>query len=309
MRNAFAKTITELATQDERVVLLSGDIGNKLFDEFKAKHPKRFFNCGVAEANMISLAAGMAMCGLRPFAYTIASFITYRVIEQIRLDAGYHHLPVTVVGVGAGLSYASLGATHHTLEDIAMLRSIPGIKVICPGDSMEIKAALPALLKQNDPAYVRIGKKGEPVFHKEVPSNYQIGKSLQIRDGKDISILSTGNMLPSAVTVAEELNKKGISAAVYSFHTVKPLDEQTLTQRFQSDRLVCTLEEHSVIGGFGSAVAEWYVGKEKLKAKLIRFGTPDSFLHEAGEQEHARKVCGIEEHQLIEKIEKALSSI
>src|SRR5262249_33705790 len=163
MRNAFASEITALAAQDERIVLLSGDIGNKLFDEFKARFPGRFLNCGVAEANMISMAAGLAMCGLRPVTYTIASFTTVRCLEQIRIDACYHHQPIVIAGVGAGLAYAANGGTHHSCEDIALLRALPGMTVVCPGDPVEVRLALRAALQEPGPVYLRLGKKGEPV--------------------------------------------------------------------------------------------------------------------------------------------------
>lgn len=160
MRNTFASEITELARHDEKVVLVSGDIGNKLFDGFKKVAGARFINCGAAEANMIGMAAGMAQCGLRPVVYTINSFLATRCYEQIRVDLCYHKLPVILVGVGAGLSYASLGATHHSLEDLAILRVLPHMKLVCPGDPVEVRLALRAALREDGPVYVRLGKKG-----------------------------------------------------------------------------------------------------------------------------------------------------
>ena len=165
MRNAFADELTKLGNEDARVVMLSGDIGNRLFDKFKDKHPSRFFNCGVAEANMMGVAAGMAMNGLRPVAYTITPFVTTRCLEQIRTDVCYHEAPVTIVAVGAGLAYSGLGPTHHACEDISFLRSIPNMVVICPGDAFEVRAALRASMQQDRPVYIRMGKKGEPVVH------------------------------------------------------------------------------------------------------------------------------------------------
>src|SRR6266403_2630399 len=156
MRNAFAKEITKMAQEDSRVVLLSGDIGNRLFDDFKAKSPDRFYNCGVAESNMVGVAAGMAMSGLRPVCYTITNFITYRCIEQIRVDVCYHHVPVIIVGTGSGLSYASLGGTHHSCEEMGMLRRLPGLRVLAPADAMEVRGALRAALGQLNPVYMRI---------------------------------------------------------------------------------------------------------------------------------------------------------
>lgn len=202
MRNAFAAEVTALAAADERVVLLSGDIGNRLFDRFKEQHPERFFNCGVAEANMMSVAAGLALSGLRPVTYTITPFTTTRCLEQIRVDVGYHHAPVTIVGVGGGLSYASLGATHHSCEDIAFLRAIPGMTVLCPGDAMEVRWAMRAALGQDGPVYIRLGKKGEPVIHEAVPS-IAIGEALPVRAGDDVCLIVTGNLLPVALEAAE----------------------------------------------------------------------------------------------------------
>jgi transketolase len=292
VRNAFAKQITELAQRDERVVLLSGDIGNRLFDDLKAKCPDRFFNCGVAEANMIGMAAGMAMSGLRPVCYTIAPFITYRCMEQIRIDVCYHHVPVVVVGTGAGLSYASLGATHHSCEEMGMLRLLPGLAVVAPADAMEVRGALKAALNHPHPVYIRIGKKGEPVIHKTEPS-FQIGKAISLREGKDICLLSTGTMLPVVLETADLLAAQDISAKVVSFHTIKPRDEATLAKAFADYQLVVTIEEHSILGGLGGSVAEWLADHSPAKARLLRCGTADEFLHETAEQEEAREHFGL----------------
>ena len=306
MRNAFADELTKLASEDRRVTMLSGDIGNRLFDAFKNVAPERFFNCGVAEANMISVAAGMAMSGLRPVAYTIAPFITYRCYEQIRLDCCYHHQPVIIVGVGAGLSYASLGATHHSCEDIACLRVLPGMTVICPGDAWEVRAALRQAMQLDGPAYIRLGKKGEQVVHKQLP-DFQIGKALAVRKGETVALLSNGTMLPDVLTLADALAAKGISAEVVSFHTVKPIDKEYLAAAFGRFSLVCTIEEHSLIGGLGSAVSEWICAElPAASSRFLSIGTPDIFLHEAGEQEHAREVLGLGVTHMMTKIEKRL---
>ena len=206
MRNSFAKQITELARKDPRVVLMAGDIGNRLFDHLKAQCPDRFFNCGVAEANMIGMAAGLAMSGLRPFCYTITPFLTYRCLEQIRVDVCYHDVPVVLVGTGSGLSYASLGATHHSCEEMGMLRLLPGLAVLAPADALEVRAALKAALNYPHPVYIRIGKKGEPVIHKTEPE-FIIGKALPIREGTDVCFLSAGTMLPAVLQAAENLGR------------------------------------------------------------------------------------------------------
>jgi transketolase len=306
MRNAFADELTKLGNEDPRVVMLSGDIGNRLFDKFKDKHPSRFFNCGVAEANMMGVAAGMAMNGLRPVAYTITPFVTTRCLEQIRTDVCYHEAPVTIVAVGAGLAYSGLGPTHHACEDVSFLRSIPNMVVICPGDAFEVRGALRAAMQQDRPVYIRMGKKGEPVVHKGPITDFKIGKAITVAEGSDVCLLSTGNMLPEAMEAAHNLKDKGISAEVVSFHTVKPLDEEKLKQAFARFKLVATLEEHSLIGGFGAAVSEWLVDTETQAKKFLRFGTPDAFFKKSGEQEYAREVLGLTGHQIADKIIHAL---
>jgi len=291
MRNAFAKQITALAQQDPRVVVMAGDIGNRLFDNLKAKCPDRFFNCGVAEANMIGMAAGMAMSGLRPFCYTITPFITYRCLEQIRVDVCYHHVPVVIVGTGSGLSYASLGATHHSCEEMGMLRLLPGLAVLAPADEMEVRAALKAALQYPHPVYIRIGKKGEPIVHKTEP-NFVIGKALPLRDGTDVCLLGTGTMLPVVLETADLLAKDGVSAKVVSFPCIKPLDEELLAEVFTKFKYVATVEEHSVLGGLGGSIAEWLTAS-RAPGRLLRFGTADEFLHETCEQEEARERYGL----------------
>ena len=306
MRNAFAEEHTALSRQDPRLVLLSGDIGNRLFDKFKAQCPDRFFNCGVAEANMIGVAAGLAHGGMRPVAYTIAPFITTRVLEQIRVDVCYHELPVVIVGVGAGLSYASLGSTHHSCEDIAMLRVLPNMSVVCPGDPFEVRAALRAAVNHPGPVYLRLGKKGEPAVHSQTPA-FTIGKALVVREGADVCLLSTGTMLPVVVEAATVLAGRGVSARVVSFHTVKPLDEQMLADAFARFAVVATIEEHSLIGGFGGAVAEWMADRPPQRARLVRFGTPDVFFHEAGEQDYARERFGLTATEISRRVQEVFS--
>ncbi len=305
MRNAFAQEITELAGVDPRVVLLSGDIGNRLFDTFKDRYPGRFFNCGVAEANMMSMAAGLALTGLRPVAYTIAPFITSRCLEQIRVDVCYHDVPVIFVAVGAGLAYAGLGPTHHACEDLALLRALPNLTVIAPGDPVEVRLALRAALQHDHGCYLRLGKKGEPVVH-QAPPSFTIGKAITIREGHDVCLLSTGNMLPETLSTAQRLEQDGFSAQVVSYHTIKPLDTIYLARAFQRFRLVATIEEHSVVGGFGSAVAEWIVDQELIGVALCRFGTADHFHHQAGEHEYARHCFGLTAPQMADRIRQRL---
>lgn len=306
MRNAFANELTLLAAIDPRIVLLSGDIGNRLFDPFKAQFPNRFYNCGVAEANMASVAAGMAMCGLRPITYTIAPFNTTRCLEQIRDDICYHNVPVLIVGTGAGLSYASLGCTHHSCEDISFLKSIPNMTVLCPGDAMELRSLLRLALKWKGPIYMRIGKTNEPIIHASIPE-FTIGKGFFLQEGKDLCILSTGNMLPFALDTANILKESGQEVAIVSMHTVKPLDTDLLSQLCRRFSHLVTIEEHSLIGGLGSYIAEWMVDQAIFSTQLIRFGTQDLFPHPIGSQKYTRELFGLNPKKIASKTLERIS--
>lgn len=306
MRNAFADEVTKLAAQDSRVVMLSGDIGNKLFDNVKKVDANRFYNCGVAEANMMGVAAGMALSGLRPIVYTITPFTTTRCFEQIRVDACYHNAPVIIVGTGSGLSYAELGPTHHSLEDMAILRTLPGMSVLAPCDANELRGALRAALRHDGPVYIRIGKKGEPRIFEDVPE-LKIGKVAVVRPGSDIALLSTGTMMPEVLAAAGQLAAQGISAEVVSVHSIKPLDTEYLGEAARRFRMFVTVEEHGVIGGLGSAVAEWR-SAANCSVRHVIFGTPDVFMHEVGTQEYARNKYGLVASNIAEKTAAALKA-
>jgi transketolase len=292
VRNAFADEITRLGAADARVVLLAGDIGNKLFDKFKQQAEGRFLNCGVAEANMISVAAGMALSGLRPITYTITPFTTTRCFEQIRVGVAYHEAPVIVVGTGAGLSYAELGPTHHSLEDFALLRALPGMIVFAPCDATELRLGLRAALKQDSPVYMRIGKKGEPAIHAEPPP-FEFGRAITVRQGDDACIINTGTTMAVALGAADRLAAEGISTRVESFHTVKPLDTTRLEELFARYRIVAVVEEHQRAGGLGGSIAEWLAAQDGLTGRLVGFGTDDVFMHDVGSQDYARAKFGL----------------
>lgn len=305
MRNAFAKAVTELGDAHANLVLLAGDIGNRLFDNFKEKHPTRFYNCGVAEANMTGVASGLAASGLQPITYTITPFNTVRCLEQIRLDICYPNLPVIVVGTGSGLSYAGLGATHHSMEDIAILRTLPNMHIVCPADPVEVRLAVKDALRLKRPTYIRLGKKGEPIIHLSDP-NFEIGRGIVMREGSDVAILGVGNMLAVALQTADQLQQKGLSTKVISLHTVKPLDEALLSQLFSEHKLVVVLEEHGLIGGAGSAVLEWGNGLRADLSKLLCVGGPDRFLSACGDQEEVRILLGLTPTAITQKIFKHL---
>ena len=306
MRNAFADEITKLAIDNPSLILLSGDIGNKLFDKFKGVAPTRFYNCGIAEGNMMSVAAGMGLSNLRPFVYTITPFTTTRCFEQIRGDVCYHKSPVVIVGTGSGLSYAKLGPTHHSLEDMAILRTLPGMRVLAPCDSTELRLAMSAVLEHRGPAYIRIGKKGEADIHAS-PPKFKIGEAIIVRPGKDVALLCAGTLMSETLKAADVLKEKGISAEVVSFHTVKPLDEIYLQSASTRFKLLITVEEHSRIGGFGSAVSEWR-SSTNCAIQQISLGTDDEFMHEVGSQSYARKKYGLTAENIAARVAASLKA-
>ena len=305
MRNAFARVMTELAQERSDVCLLSGDIGNRMFDRYKEVAPTRFLNCGIAEANMMSMAAGMALSGLRPVVYTITPFTTTRCFEQIRVGVAYHQAPVVIVGTGSGLSYAELGSTHHSLEDMAILRTLPSINVVAPSDSLEFVAHLREALKIDIPTYIRNEKKGEPSLHTE-SSTLAIGKANLLRDGTDILLLGVGPILGEALMAADSLASKGLSVAIASMGGVKPLDHEFLELMSKRFAKWVTLEEHGIIGGLGSVILEWCADNSIQHISLSRLGTPDSFLHELGNQSYIRENLKLDSAGLASTLAKLL---
>ena len=293
MRDAFAQEMTRLAAERTDLTLLSGDIGNRMFDRYKQVAPERFFNCGIAEANMMSLAAGMALSGLRPVIYTITPFTTTRCLEQIRVGVAYHQAPVVIVGTGSGLSYAELGPTHHSLEDMAILRTLPGLNVVAPADSAELVAQLREALDAPHPTYLRIGKKGEPQLH-GASAQLGIGKANLLREGSDLLVLGVGPILGEALQAADAVVAEGLTVAVASLGSVKPLDTaflKAMTERFPR---WLSLEEHGITGGLGSALLEWLADRDGSPIRLKRLGVPDAFLHELGNQRYTRQKLGLD---------------
>ena len=300
MRNAFADEVTQLAAQDARIVLLSGDIGNRLFDRLRAQSPSQFINCGVAEANMMGVAAGMALSGLRPITYTITPFTTTRCLEQIRVDVAYHEAPVIIVGTGSGLSYASLGPTHHSLEDFAILRAIPNMRILAPWDAPSLRDVLKQSLRDTTPTYIRIGKKGEKDI---LPGSdvAALGRLTQLVKGEKVAIVAVGTVASEAVRAAEELKRVGIAATVSLAHTVKPLPEADLHGLFQTHQLIVTVEEHSLAAGFGESCVSC-MQRGGFARTVLPLGVSDMFLSKAGSQQYARRQTGIDSVAIVEAV-------
>lgn len=297
MRNAFADEVTQMAKADPRVVLLSGDIGNRLFDKLRTQSPNQFLNCGVAEQNMMGVAAGMGLSGLRPIVYTITPFTTVRCLEQIKVDVAYHESPVIIVGTGSGLSYASLGPTHHSLEDFAIFRAIPNLQVLAPWDAPSLRACLRMAIDSGRPTYIRIGKKGEADLceGQAVPA---IGDGLVLQTGKRICILAVGTVAQEAVAAARILNQQGIAAEVVLVHTVKPCPTALFDGLLSRLECFVTVEEHARIGGFGESFLS-HLALKSLQKRVICLGTSDSFMPIVGSQAFARSHFGIDAASIV----------
>ncbi|MCH7552768.1 MAG: hypothetical protein IIC82_02055 [Chloroflexi bacterium] len=291
MRDAFADELVDIAAADSRVVLLTGDIGFNVFDRFIEAFPDRFFNMGVAEANMMGVAAGLALSGKRPVVYTIIPFLTMRAYEQIRVDVCIQNLPVTIVGVGGGLAYGQLGPTHHATEDIAILRALPNMSILSPCDPKESHLATRAALEHPGPVYVRLGKNGEPPLHRR-DYQFKIGVSVEMREGDDITIISTGAVTRIALAAADVLFWQGVRTCVINMHTIKPLDAEAVRRAAQRTRAMLTIEEHNIIGGLGSAVAET-LAESAAGVPFKRIGVQDAFADGVGSQEFHLERQGI----------------
>lgn len=291
MRTTFVETLCAVAERDERVWLLTADLGFSVLEPFRDRFPGRYVNVGVAEQNLIGVAAGLARCGKVAFVYSIANFPTLRCLEQIRNDVCYHEGDVKVVAVGGGFTYGAQGYTHHGVEDLAVLRTLPGMTVVAPADPVETRAATRAVARHPGPCYLRLGKAKEPVVHAAEPP-FALGRAITVRDGRDVTLVSTGGLLRECVAVADRLGALGAGARVVSMHTLKPLDEEAVLRAARETGGIVTAEEHSVTGGLGSAVADVLALSGVRCGFFRKFGVPDGLYHRVGSQEYMRGLCG-----------------
>ena len=307
MRAAFADTITEIAKKRKDLFVITNDLGYSVLEPFIEKYPDKYLNVGIAEQNMIGIAAGLALSGFTPVIFSIIPFAIMRCFEQVRDDICYHNLNIKIVGVGSGLAYGSLGPTHHSIEDIALTRVLPNMSVICPGDPVEASLATKAMLSYKGPVYMRIHKKGDPAVHVKKPK-FSIGRAITLLSGKTVGIITTGNMLPTSVAVAKLLNAEGISTGLIQFHTIKPLDVLAIQQAAKSYLLLFSIEEHSIIGGLGSAVSE-VLAETDTKVLLNRIGIEDRFTKEVGSQDYLRKVNKLSTEDIYKRIKTVLKNL
>jgi transketolase len=311
MRTAFIKALTDLAETDNRIWLVTGDLGFSVLEEFASRFPDRYLNVGVAEQNMTGVAAGLAMSGKIVFTYSIANFPTLRCLEQVRNDVCYHNANVKIVAVGGGLAYGAQGYTHHAIEDLAILRALPNIRVIAPGDPAETRAAVMAIVNTPGPCYLRLGKAGEPVVH-DRPPEFSEGKAILMRNGNRAALLSTGAMLKAAVTAIDLCAEQGREIALYSFPWIKPLDEELIQSLAASVPLLITLEEGRSAGGFGGAVAEIVAALPAARARVLRLGFDDEWiattlLSRVHTQDSARAALGLDGASLAQRLVQGLS--
>ena len=285
MRDTFARTLYQVAKKRPNVFIVVADISPAgSMAPFREEFPDHFINVGVAEQTMISLCAGLALRGCTAFAYTIATFSIYRPFEQVRIDLCYQNLPVTVVGIGGGVSYSTLGGTHHAQEDIAVVGAIPNMAVIAPCDPLETEAATWVCAERNGPTYLRLGKAGEPNLTAEAPEPFEFGKVRLIKEGRDVCIIAYGPIMKMAFEVAEKLGReRGKSVAIVSAHTVKPLDTEGVKRLLNNFETVAVVEEHSVRGGLGGQVKQ-LAWDAQAKCRLLTFSLKDEFIHQFGSQ-------------------------
>jgi transketolase len=286
MRDTFITELVHQAELDERIFLITPDIGYSVLERFRDKFPDRFLNVGIAEQNAVGVAAGLALSGKIVYVYSIVPFVTMRCFEQVRVNLAYMNTNVRMVGVGAGFSYGPAGATHHSIEDISIMRSLPNMTVCCPGDPVEVKAIVSQSVDHSGPMYIRLGKNREPKIHSD-ETNLAIGKAARVVEGQDLCIFTTSNMLELGHKWTEQLQEKGISASLISMHTMKPFDVDAVMKVIEQGLPIVTLEEHNVIGGLASAVSE-VIAESGKGIKFKKIGIPDVFSHVVGDHEFVR---------------------
>ena len=287
LRTAFIDTLRELARIDDRIFLLTADMGYSVFETFRDEFPDRFLNTGIAEQNTIGIAAGLASRGKIVFVYSIIPFVTMRCFEQVRLDLAYNFMNVKLVGVGAGLTYGPLGSSHHALEDIAIMRSLPDMTVLCPGDPIETRELIKRSYEYEGPVYIRLGKNGEPKIHPD-ETRIEIGKSITVLEGNDLALITTSNMLETGKKWVEEWKQDGVNVSLISMPSLKPFDSSTVKNLIDKEIPIITLEEHSVIGGLGSIISQ-VIATTGKPVKFQQIGINDKFSHVVGGHEFQRK--------------------
>lgn len=301
MRTAYLNTLYDLASKDKRVYALISDNGAIVYDKYRRDLASQYLNLGISEANMLGMAAGMASCGKIPYAYTIGAFLAYRAFEFIRNDICLQKQNVKIVGTGAGEVYSALGPTHHSTEDLGGLRALPNLVILSPASPMEVKKATVAAYEYEGPVYLRLGTNKESEIYNEDYS-FEIGKGVTVKDGKDVTLIGTGSILKDVLDVAELLNKDGIQARVINIHTIKPIDKDIILKAIEETGKIITVEDHNIIGGLGSAVAE-IIAQSGKGVKFKRLGL-QGFSQGYGSYAQVKEMNGIGTKHIMDEVKK-----
>lgn len=307
MRDTFVKTLLEIAKNDKDVILITGDLGFGVLRPFWEALPDQFVNAGIAEQNMTGIAAGLALEGKIVFTYSIGNFPTLRCLEQIRNDCAYHHANVKVVCVGGGFVYGSLGMSHHATEDLSIMRALPDVTVMAPGDLVEAECATKAIYRQKGTCYLRLGRGGEKRIHDKI-DNFSIGKSIKIKDGEKVALFSTGAIFDEVIEASCLLNEQKIYPAIYTFPSVKPIDRETIGICAGKFDLIVTVEEHNIIGGFGSAVSEVLAELSGQRGRILKIGLNDKYSSIVGSQKYLRDVYGMSAEKIAQAVNMQLTT-
>ncbi|MGA2587821.1 MAG: transketolase C-terminal domain-containing protein [Candidatus Aminicenantales bacterium] len=305
MRTAFIESLFKLAQSDDRIMLIVGDLGFGVVEPFRTAFPKQFLNAGVAEQNMTGLAVGMALSGKIVFTYSIANFPILRCLEQIRNDICYHNANVKVVSVGGGMAYGAVGVTHHATEDLAIMRALPSIKIIAPNDPVETRLATRTAALNAGPYYLRLGRSGEPTIHK-TDSLLDIDKPILMREGRDLTLMTTGGLLYNVLQAADILAQKGLKSRVLSIPTIKPLDATAVIAAAMETKAIITVEEHTIYGGLGGAVAEILLESQARAFRFKRIGLDQGFSSVVGDQTYLRSIYGLDATGIAAAAERVL---
>lgn len=301
MRTAYLNTLYELAEKDKNVFALISDNGAIVYDKFRADFESQYYNLGISEANMLGVAAGMANCGKIPFAYTIGAFLAYRALEFIRNDICLQNQNVKVVGTGAGMVYSALGPTHHATEDMGCLRSLPNLTIFSPASPIEVRKTVLEAYKMQGPVYIRLGTNKEEELYENDDYEFVAGRGIEVRPGTDITIVGTGNILLDVMKARDVLKQEGVSVRVINIHTIKPFDSEIIKKAVCETKGIVTVEDHNVIGGLGSAVAE-AVAESGMGTKFRRIGLENSFSKGYGTYAQVKEMNGLGIQKIVDTV-------
>jgi len=306
MRTIFVDEVTKIMREDKSVVFLMSECGFSVTESLEKEFPDRFYNVGIAEQSLIGTAAGTALRGLRPVAYNMAMFLTMRAYEQIRIDICYQNLPVVLAGVGPGLGYGAAGVTHHSIEDVAIMRVLPNLTIIFPSCELDVREATRQVFMLGGPCYIGLGRAPKQFSVPYTADSFKIGKAIRLTDGYDAAVFTYGSMVTIAMDVAAQLKKDGIALSVYNMHTIKPLDSDAVIEAANECEIIFSLEEENIVGGLGGAIAEALAESDNVKCRFRRFGVPDVYLDRAGSYPWLLGQFGLDAESITKRIKTEL---